>query len=176
MPIKSDKIDSAITLKEFLTLLRAPKISSEDVLRAYEFAPWDTCPLTYTSLAPDPLSCFDISLDRINTLVVPALNLGIVEESTMRKSNNSHEMEVDIEQFELWKCTSTDQLRQWQAIETERAALYHLNQPSLTDEVKSATYYDTNLMDTVNRTHISEFFRYQEEATGIDTPGSDLPE
>jgi len=41
--------------------------------------------------------------------------------------------------------------------------------------VKSVTYHDTNFKDTVNRTHISEFFHYEEEAQGINADGFDLP-
>ena len=50
-----------------------------------------------------------------------------------------------------------------------------VNSPPEVNVLKSATAHDTNLQNTVNRTHISEFFHYEDDAQGIESTGSDLP-
>ena len=93
-----------------------------------------------------------------------------LKESKRRKSNNLYEARCGVSQPELWHVTTTEQLN---------AIL--LKNPNTAErsphigEVKSATYHDTNFKEPVNRTHISEFFHYEEDAKGIDALGSGLP-
>ena len=148
----------------------ASGVSSEEILKAYDSVLWDKFPRTLSEKSPGPVSCSLCCLDPTATIVTSAADQRKLEESKIRKSNNLYEARCGVSQPELWHVTTTEQLN---------AIL--LKNPNTAErsphigEVKSATYHDTNFKEPVNRTHISEFFHYEEDAKGIDALGSDLP-
>ena len=89
--------------------------------------------------------------------------------SIKRKSKAMQEASSEVGEPELWNVTTTEQLNA--LLKNQNLTV---NSPP-DYALKSATAHDTNLQDTVNRTHISEFFHYEDDAQGIESTGSDLP-
>ena len=98
-------------------------------------------------------------LDRQSTLGVPMAYQGMTEESILWESKRANLTQRGERNSGLWSVTTSEQLNAILLKNQNYAA--PLNRKPKTAEL--------------NRTHISEFFHYEEEADGIETVGSDLP-
>ena len=133
------------------------------------YIPWDDSPLTYNEqmFQYDTFSAYG---QEPATRPLYTIFVHRNDQASIKWKSKTATMARSGEEAALWSVTTSEQLHT--LLKNQNSAV---NSASEMHVLKSTTAYDTNLQDTVNRTHISDFFHYEEDAQGIETTGSDLP-